>query len=189
MAGTEPDERRSLRDALTTIGYDVVADASGGTQVVELANRLQPDLVMILLSAEQPDWLDATAKIIASVAPVVLIGDPSTDLGAIARDLKIAGALSRPARESDLLPVVEVALARHADMRDLRERAAELEDALETRKVVERAKGILMDLHGLSEADAFRRMRKTSMDNRKTMREVAEAILLSHDLQLGSDII
>lgn len=190
IAGQEANDRQSLRDALTRIGYDVIAEASSGSQAVDLASRLQPDIVLVDAEMDSMSGLEAAGKIIKSdIAPVVLTAGTDSDLAAIARELKIAGCLVRPVREEDLLPAVEIALARHADLRWLRERVAELEDALETRKVVERAKGILMDLHGLSEADAFRRMRKTSMDNRKTMREVAEAILLSHDLQLGSDVI
>jgi response regulator NasT len=190
IADDDPGDRHSLRDALNQLGYDVVAEASGSRQAVDLAGRLQPDLVIIDADMDEAGGVEAAAAIIGSdIAPVILIAEAANNIGQLARDVSISGFLVKPPREEELPAIIEVALARHGDVRWLRERVAELEDALETRKVVERAKGILMDLHGLSEADAFRRMRKTSMDNRKTMREVAEAILLSHDLQLGSDII
>ncbi len=190
IADDDSGDRQQLREALARLGYDVIAEASNGRQALDLTGRLQPDLAMINADMEQATGLEAAVAIIASeVAPVVLLADPINNVERIARETKIAGYLVKPMREDELKAVIEVALARYSDLRWLRERVAELEDALETRKVVERAKGILMDLHGLSESDAFRRMRKTSMDNRKTMREVAEAILLSHDLQLGSDLI
>ena len=190
IADDDAGDRHSLRDTLTQLGYDVIAEASSGRQSVDLANRLQPDLAIVDADMDDQGGVAAATAIIASgVAPVILTADGATGVIRVAREIKISGYIVTPADADTLLAVVEVALARHDDMRWLGERVAELEDALETRKVVERAKGILMDLHGLTEADAFRRMRKTSMDNRKTMREVAEAILLSHDLQLGSDLI
>lgn len=190
IAGEDANERHGLRDALSRVGYDVVADASSATQAVDLASRLQPDLTIVDADMGERAGLEAAGKIVSSgISPVIIIAGPDSDIAGVARDLPVIACLVWPVRDEDLVPTIEIALARNADMRWLRDRVAELEDALETRKVVERAKGILMDLHGLSEADAFRRMRKTSMDNRKTMREVAEAILLSHDLQLGSDII
>ena len=190
IADDDSGDRQQLREALARLGYDVIAEASNGRQAADLTGRLQPDLAMINADMEQATGLEAALTIIASeVVPVILLANPINDVERIARETKIAGYLVKPMREDELKAVIEVALARYGDLRVLRERVAELEDALETRKVVERAKGILMDLHGLSESDAFRRMRKTSMDNRKTMREVAEAILLSHDLQLGSDLI
>lgn len=190
IADDDPNDRHRLRDTLVELGFDVVAEASTSRQTIDLADRLQPDLVIVDAEMDQQDEFGASSAILErDVAPIILVGDPDSSLAAVDGDIKIAGYLPKTAYEASMLPAIEVALARHADIRKLRVRAAELEDALETRKVVERAKGILMDLHGLSEADAFSRMRKTSMDNRKTMREVAEAILLSHDLQLGSDLI
>ncbi|MEZ4522838.1 MAG: ANTAR domain-containing protein [Thermomicrobiales bacterium] len=186
----DPDVRREIRDALSRSGYDVIAEASSGRQLVDLSRRLQPDLTIVDVDLSESSGVDAASAVLAEdISPVVLMADPATDAAFASRKLKVTGFLVKPVSATALIPVVELALARYADIRALRERVAELEDALETRKLVERAKGILMDLHGLSEADAFRRMRKTSMDNRKTMREVAEAILLSHDLQLGSEAI
>ena len=190
IAEQDASIRHDLRDALTRLGYDVIAEASSSQQAIDLAKRLKPDLAVIAVNLPEPDGLAAiTATIDQDIATVGLLPDTANGAADVARSLAVAGYLVMPVRDADLIPVIEVALARFSDIRDLRQRIAELEDALETRKLVERAKGILMDSHGLSEADAFRRMRKTSMDNRKTMREVSEAILLSHDLQLGSEPI
>ncbi|CAN5814118.1 response regulator [soil metagenome] len=190
IAEVDPTIRHSLRDALTGLGYDIVAEASNGQQAIDLARRLKPDLAILAENLPDPNGDKAVSVVTdEEIVAIVLLQESSSGGVTHVRDATISGYLVLPFREADLIPVIEVALARHSDIVQLRERVAELEDALETRKLVERAKGILMDLHGLSEADAFRRMRKTSMDNRKTMREVAEAILLSHDLQLGSDPI
>ena len=182
--------RQELRDELSNRGYDIVAEATSGRQAVDLAQRLQPDLSVVDLCEDHVEGLRAAVSIVdGDISPVVLLTNSSMPVDQVIGQVKVAGVVSKPICDGVLVPVIEVALARSREIRWLRQRVAELEDALETRKVVERAKGILMDLHGLSEADAFRRMRKTSMDNRRTMKEVAEAILLSHDLQLGSDLI
>jgi response regulator NasT len=191
IADDESLIRLNLRDMLSQQGYEVVAEASTGRQAVDLARKLQPDLAILDIKMPEMDGLEAARAIVSEdIAPVVLLTAYSDDeLVRTAREAGVSGYLVKPLRETELAPVVEIALARFADLRDLRQRVLDLEDALETRKLVERAKGVLMDSHGLSESEAFRRMRKTSMDNRKSMREVAEAILLSHELQLNSGLI
>jgi response regulator NasT len=188
IADDESLIRLNLRDMLSQQGYEVVAEASTGRQALDLARKLQPDLAILDIKMPEMDGLEAARAIVSEdIAPVVLLTAYSDDeLVSTARKAGVSGYLVKPLRETELAPVVEIALARFADLRDLRQRVTDLEDALETRKLVERAKGILMDSHGLSESEAFRRMRKTSMDNRKSMREVAEAILLSHELQLNT---
>lgn len=190
IADDESIIRLNLREMLTQQGYEVVAEASNGRQAVDLARKLQPDLAIVDIKMPEMDGLEAAEAIVsADIAPVILLTAYSDDdLIAAARKAGVSGYLVKPLRETELAPVVEIALARFEDLRSLRQRVLDLEDALETRKLVERAKGVLMDTHGLSESDAFRRMRKTSMDNRKSMREVAEAILLSHDLQLNNGL-
>ena len=94
-----------------------------------------------------------------------------------------AGDVVKPFRPAELLPVIELSVARFEEFRSLEREVGDLREALETRKVVERAKGVLMETHGLREADAFHRIRKTSMDTRKSMREVAEAVLLAHEME------
>jgi response regulator NasT len=188
IADDESLIRLNLRDMLSQQGYEVVAEASTGRQALDLARKLQPDLAILDIKMPEMDGLEAARAIVSEdIAPVVLLTAYSDDeLVSTAREAGVSGYLVKPLRETELAPVVEIALARFADLRDLRQRVTDLEDALETRKLVERAKGVLMDSHGLSESEAFRRMRKTSMDNRKSMREVAEAILLSHELQLNT---
>jgi response regulator NasT len=190
IADDESIIRLNLREMLTQQGYEVIAEASNGRQAVELARKLLPDLAIVDIKMPDMDGLEAAAAIVsADIAPVILLTAYSdSDLVESARKAGVSGYLVKPLRETELAPVVEIALARFEDLRALRQRVLDLEDALETRKLVERAKGVLMDSHGLSESDAFRRMRKTSMDNRKSMREVAEAILLSHELQLNSGL-
>ncbi|HLT19170.1 MAG TPA: response regulator [Thermomicrobiales bacterium] len=190
IADDESIIRLNLREMLTQQGYEVIAEASNGRQAVDLARKLQPDLAIVDIKMPEMDGLEAAEAIVsADIAPVILLTAYSDDeLIASARKAGVSGYLVKPLRETELAPVVEIALARFEDLRSLRQRVLDLEDALETRKLVERAKGVLMDVHGLSESDAFRRMRKTSMDNRKSMREVAEAILLSHDLQLNNGL-
>ncbi len=191
IADDESIIRLNLREMLTQQGYEVIAEASNGRQAVELAKKLLPDLAIVDIKMPEMDGLEAAAAIIsADIAPVILLTAYSdSELVESARRAGVSGYLVKPLRETELAPIVEIALARFEDLRALRQRVLDLEDALETRKLVERAKGVLMDSHGLSESDAFRRMRKTSMDNRKSMREVAEAILLSHDLQLNTGLL
>jgi response regulator NasT len=135
------------------------------------------------------DGLDAARQIVqARLAPVVLLTAFTDDeLVSAARTAGVSGYIVKPVRETELAPVIEIALARFTELEELRAQVEELEEALETRKLVERAKGVLMETHGLSEGEAFHRMRKTSMDTRKSMKEVAEAIILSHKIQTGAE--
>jgi response regulator NasT len=128
--------------------------------------------------------LDAAQILTAeNIAPVLLLTAYSQkELVERAQQVGVVGYLVKPFRDSDIQPAVEVALARFEEFRALREQVRTLEESLETRKIVDRAKGILMDSQGLKEAEAFRRIQKLSMDARKSMREVAEAILLAHQV-------
>ncbi len=191
IAEDESSDRSSLRDMLHEHGYDVVAEASNATQAVELSAKMHPDITLLGAEPLDPAAIHAASAITASCdAPVVLL-IAANDREAINRasEAGVFGLLVKPIRGADLAPAIEIALRRFAEVRSLKQQVHDLEDALETRKLVERAKGVLMDSHGLSESDAFRRMRKTSMDNRKSMKEVAEAILLSHDLRLDSSLV
>jgi response regulator NasT len=188
IADDESLIRMDLREMLTHLDYDVVAEASDGKTAVELARRLMPDLVIMDIKMPDMDGITAANELADSgIAPVVLLTAYSESaLIGRAKDAGVCGYLVKPFRETELMPVIELALARFNDMRNLEREVTDLKDALETRKLVERAKGVLMEVHGLREADAFNRMRKTSMDNRKSMREVAEAILLTYEVQSGA---
>jgi response regulator NasT len=133
------------------------------------------------------DGIEA-AKVLTEerIAPVVLLSAYSQrDLVQRARDAGVVAYLVKPYREEELSPAIEVALARFAEFKDLQKQVSDLQEALETRKLVDRAKGILMDKQGLTEAEAFRKIQKMSMDNRKPMKDVAEAIILAHQVGQG----
>ncbi len=185
IADDESIIRMDLREMLSHLGYDVVGEAADGRTAVELTEKLRPDLVILDIKMPEMDGIDA-AEYIAErrLAPVVLLTAYSErHLVERARVAGVSGYLVKPFRESELTPVIELALARFNDVEELKQEVVQLKEALETRKLIERAKGILMEVHGLKEADAFSRMRRTSMDNRKSMREVAEAILLTHQVE------
>ncbi|MDQ4045172.1 MAG: response regulator [Chloroflexota bacterium] len=188
IADDESIIRMDLREMLGHLGYDVVAEAADGRSAVELARRLTPDLVIMDIKMPDMDGITAATELAdGRVAPVVLLTAYSeSSLIGQAKEAGVCGYLVKPFRETELMPVIELALARFQDMRNLEQEVTDLREALETRKLVERAKGVLMEVHGLRESDAFNRMRKTSMDNRKSMREVAEAILLTYEVQSGA---
>ena len=187
IADDESLIRMDLREMLGHLGYEVVAEASDGRSAVELAKKLLPDLIIMDIKMPDMDGISAAGELARDhIAPVVLLTAYSENsLIGRAKDAGVCGYLVKPFRETELMPVIELALARFDELRDLEREVTDLKEALETRKLVERAKGVLMEVHGLREADAFNRMRKTSMDNRKSMREVAEAILLTHEVQTG----
>ena len=178
--------RRDLREMLTGRDYLVVGEASEGRTAIELARRLEPDLVIMDIRFEDDDLdgIDA-AKILTEegIAPVLLLSAYSQrDLVERAREAGVVGYLVKPFTESDLPPAIETALARFEEFEEVKQEAADLKDALETRKMVDRAKGLLMDERGMNEAEAFKRIQKLSMNYRKPMREVAEAIILAHQI-------
>lgn len=188
IADDESLIRMDLREMLSHLGYDVVGEASDGREAVELADRLRPDLVIMDIRMPELDGISAAQELaVRRIAPVVLLTAYSEQsLIGRAKDAGVCGYLVKPFRETELMPVIELALSRFREMCDLEQEVTDLREALETRKLVERAKGVLMEVHGLRESEAFNRMRKTSMDNRKSMREVAEAILLTYEVQMGS---
>lgn len=184
VADDEPLIRLDLREMLATLGYDVVGEASDGATAVKLARETHPDLVIMDIQMPELDGLEAARILTAeNIAPVLLLTAYSQkELVERAQQAGVVGYLVKPFRDSDIQPAVEVALARFEEFRAVREQVRTLEESLETRKIVDRAKGVLMDTQSLKEADAFRRIQKLSMDSRKSMREVAEAILLAHQI-------
>jgi two-component system, response regulator PdtaR len=177
-----------LREMLSHLGYDVVAEAGDGAAALDLSRKLRPDLVVMDIKMPDVDGI-AAAEVLTNeqIAPVVLLTAYSDQaLVERARDAGVVGYVVKPFREAELLPVIELSLTRFAEYTALRREVGDLRDALEARKVVERAKGVLMDVHGLTESEAFRRIRKTSMDSRKSMKEVAEAILLTYEMELAT---
>ena len=188
IADDESIIRMDLREMLTHLGYEVVGEAADGRTALELVDKLRPDLVVLDIKMPQLDGIEAARELaVDHIAPVILLTAYSEQhLVDRAKDAGVAGYLVKPFRESELLPVIELALSQFEQMRRLESEVDELKGALETRKLVERAKGILMEVHGLKEAEAFSRMRRASMDHRKSMREIAEAILLTHHVENNS---
>lgn len=184
VADDEPLIRLDLREMLATLGYQVVGEAADGATAVRLARETRPDLVIMDIQMPEINGIEAAETLTAeNIAPVLLLTAYSQkELVERAQQAGVVGYLVKPFRDSDIQPAVEVALARFEEFRAVREQVRTLEESLETRKIVDRAKGVLMDTQGLKEADAFRRIQKLSMDSRKSMREVAEAILLAHQV-------
>ncbi len=182
IADDESIIRMDLREMLTNLGYLVVGDVGDGRSAVNLARELGPDVVIMDIKMPDMDGIEA-ARILTEekIAPVLLLSAYSQqDLVERAKEAGVAGYIVKPFRESDLAPAIEVALSRFAEFRALEKEIGDLKQALETRKLVDRAKGILMDTQGLKEAEAFRKIQKMSMNTRKPMKEVAEAIILAH---------
>ncbi|HSJ54436.1 MAG TPA: response regulator [Anaerolineae bacterium] len=190
IADDESIIRMDLREMLTNLGYLVIGEVGDGRSAVNLARELRPDIVImdIKFEGEGFDGIDAARMLTEErIAPVLLLTAYSQrELVMRAREAGVVGYLVKPFREADLVPAVEVALARFAEFRTVEEQVGDLQQALETRKFVDRAKGILMDSQGLSEAEAFRRIQKMSMNTRKPMKDVAEAIILAHQTQQQS---
>jgi AmiR/NasT family two-component response regulator len=182
IADDESIIRMDLREMLTNLGYLVVGEAGDGRSGVNLARELRPDVAIFDIKMPGMDGIEA-ARVLTEekIAPVVLLTAYSQrDLVERAKEAGVVGYITKPMRESDLTPVIEVAMARFSEFRALEEEVGDLKQALETRKFVDRAKGILMDTQGLTEAEAFRKIQKMSMNKRKPMKDVAEAIILAH---------
>lgn len=187
IAEDESISRMDLREILENLGYLVVGEAGDGRSAVNMARELRPDLVVMDLKMPEMDGIAASRVLAADkIAPVLVMtaySDPEYVEGASAAG--VMGYLVKPIRETELAPAIEVALRRFGEYRAVEQQLGDTRDTLETRKVVERAKGLLMDGQGLSEAEAFRKIQKLSMNTRKSMREVAEALLLTQQVQVG----
>ena len=184
IADDESIIRMDLKSLLEDMGHMVVGEAADGQRALELARTLKPDVIIMDIKMPVIDGLDA-AKIIfdEKIAPVVLLTAYSQkDLIERAKDAGVFGYLVKPFQESDVLPAIEIAISRYLEMQDLETTVGDLEDKLETRKIVDRAKGILMDKYKLGEADAFRRIQQQSMNQRRSMKEIADAIIIAHEI-------
>jgi two-component system, response regulator PdtaR len=183
IADDESIIRMDLKEMLTGLGYLVVGEVGDGKSAVNLARELRPDLVIMDIKMPDMDGIEA-AKILTEekLAPVLLLtAFGQRELIERAKEAGVVGYLVKPFRESDLAPAIEVALARFGEFKELEAEVDDLRDALETRKVVDRAKGILMRRESLGEQEAFRRIQKMSMNTRKPMREIAEAIVITYE--------
>jgi response regulator NasT len=184
IADDESIIRMDLKETLANLGHLVVGEAGDGTSAVNLARELRPDIVIMDIKMPDMDGIEA-ARILTeeNIAPILLLTAYSQqELIERAKEAGVVGYLVKPFRESDIVPAMEIAIARFHELRSLGERVEDLEESLATRKAVDRAKGILMDTQDLSENEAFRKIQKMSMDTRKSMREIAEAIILAHQM-------
>lgn len=175
--------RLDLVEMLADAGYEVVGQASNGEEAVELAVANTPDLVIMDVKMPVMDGLSAADEIGKQrICPVIMLTAFSqTELVERARDAGVMAYIVKPFTAADLAPAINIALSRWAELKGLEKEVADLGEALETRKAVERAKGVLMKKLKLSEADAFRWIQKTAMDRRLGMREVAEAVITGID--------
>lgn len=171
--------RLDLAEMLAEEGYDVVGQAGDGERAVELAEELRPDLVVLDVKMPKLDGIAAAERIASKrIAPVVILTAFSQrDLVERARDAGAMAYLVKPFTKSDLVPAVEMAVSRFAELQLLESEVADLQDRLETRKAVDRAKSVLQEQLQLSEPDAFRWIQKTAMDLRLSMRQVAEGVI------------
>jgi two-component system, response regulator PdtaR len=184
IADDEPIIRLDLRRTLENMGHLVIGEAGDGAQAVDIIRELKPDVAILDIKMPNMDGIDA-AKVVSleGLAPVLLLTAYSQkDLVERAREAGVFAYLVKPFKEADLMPAIEIAMARFKEFMDLENEVTSLEEKLETRKAVDRAKGILMDMYGLKEQDAFRRIQVQSMNTRKSMREIAEAIIIANSV-------
>jgi response regulator NasT len=184
IADDESIIRMDLKEMLNGLGYQVVGEAGDGKQALQLARELKPDLVIMDIKMPEMDGITAAKYLTEErIAPVLLLTAFSQqELVNGAKEAGVSSYIVKPFRQDELLPAIEIALSRYREYRELEKEMGDLRETLEARKVIERAKGVLMDQYGLKESDAFRRIQKLSMDTRKSMREIADAILLAREL-------
>lgn len=174
-------ERAVLKGLVEECGFSVVAEASNGAEAVKMCRSGAPELIIMDVRMPGKDGIEAAEEINRfRPTPIVILtagNDPDTLKRAIGAG--VMAYLVKPVRLEELEPAIELAISRFNEFRELREEVHDLREALESRKVVEKAKGLLMEKEGLTEAEAFKRIRKISMDKRKTMKEIAEVITLA----------
>ena len=179
VADNESIIRLDLREMLEDAGHEVVGEAINGRKAVELTRMHRPDLVIMDIKMPEMDGITAARKIAdEKLAPVLLLTAFSqADIVEKAKDSGVLGYLVKPVQESNLCPAIEIALSRWEEMQGMELELGKLKDSLETRKLVDRAKGILMAAHKLGEQEAYRRIQRYAMMKRLSIKEVAEAIV------------
>ncbi|WP_196601084.1 ANTAR domain-containing response regulator [Pectinatus frisingensis] len=181
IADNESIIRMDLKELLEEAGHNVVGEASNGKKAVELTKKYRPDLVIMDIKMPEMDGITA-AKIIGDekIAPVLLLTAFSqADIVEKAKHSGVLAYLVKPVREDNLFPAMEIALTRFKEIQQLELELSDVKNSLEMRKTLDRAKGILMDAYNLSESEAYRRIQQYSMAKRKTIKEIAEAIVRS----------
>ncbi len=177
VAEDEAIIRLDLVEMLSEAGYTVVAEAANGVEAIALAKEHRPDLAILDVKMPELDGISAAEQII-EIAPVLMLTAFSQrELVERARDAGAMAYVVKPFSISDLVPAIEIAISRHAQMKSLAEDVADLHERLETRKVIDRAKGILMAALNLTEPAAFSWIQRAAMDRRISMKEVAQAVI------------
>jgi response regulator NasT len=177
VAEDETIIRLDLVEMLTDAGYEVVAQAENGAIAIEMAKKYQPDLAILDVKMPEVDGITAAEQII-SISPVLMLTAFSQrELVERARDAGVMAYVVKPFSIGDLVPAIEIAISRHRQMKTLEAEVADLYERLETRKIIDRAKGILMKAMNLSEPESFNWIQKTAMDRRISMKQVAQAVI------------
>jgi two-component system, response regulator PdtaR len=177
VAEDETIIRLDLVEMLTEAGYEVVAQAENGAIAIEMAKKYQPDLAILDVKMPEVDGITAAEQII-SISPVLMLTAFSQrELVERARDAGVMAYVVKPFSIGDLVPAIEIAISRHRQMKTLETEVADLYERLETRKIIDRAKGILMKAMNLSEPESFNWIQKTAMDRRISMKQVAQAVI------------
>ncbi len=181
IADNESIIRMDLREILEEAGHEVVGEAANGVRAVELTRKYKPDIVIMDIKMPEMDGI-AAAKAIShdKLAPVLLLTAFSQqEIVERAKDSGVLAYLVKPVKESNLFPAIEIALSRFEEISQLETELDNVKHSLEMRKLLDRAKGILMDAYGLTESEAYRRIQRYSMKKRRTIKEVAEAVVRS----------
>ena len=184
IADDESLIRLDLKTLLEEMGHEVLAEAPDGKKALEFTRALKPDVVIMDIKMPVMDGLEA-AKIISEekLAPVVLVtAYNQKDLVKQAAEAGVFAYLVKPFQESDIIPAIELAVSKYLEIHELEENLDSLEAKLEARKIVEKAKGILMEKSNILESEAFHKIQQQSMNSRKSMREIAEAIIIASEL-------
>jgi len=169
--------RLDLVEMLTEAGYEVVAQATNGVEAIALAKEFKPDLAILDVKMPELDGISAAQEIIEISPVLMLTAFSQKELVERARDAGVMAYVVKPFSINDLTPAIEIAMSRHLQMRSLKEEVTDLHERLETRKVIDRAKGILMAAMNLTEPEAFGWIQRAAMDRRMSMKAVAEAVI------------
>ncbi len=179
IADDDPLIRLDLKQMLINLGYEVVAEAGDGQEAVDFAKAMRPDVCVLDVKMPQRDGISALSEIVSEqIAPVILLTAYSDrELIDSAREAGAFAYLVKPFKPNDLPPAIEVSVSRYRQMHDLQKQVRGLEERIEARKVIEKAKGRLMQIEGISEADAYAKIQQISMRERISMKTVAERFL------------
>jgi response regulator NasT len=177
IADDEPLIRIDLKELLEGIGHEVVCEARDGKEALDLIKRQKPDVAILDIRMPRMSGIEVAKEVAPSIPVVMLTAYSDKHLVDQARDAGVMAYLTKPFREDNLAPAIELAVRHFVERSSLSDQVTRLKEELETRKLVDRAKGLLMEAEHLSEAQAFRRIQKMSMDKNKSMRQVAEAVI------------